>query len=89
MTTVLQAYCSYMQTEEVPEETPEEVVLLHELPLKTWIAWTRWWHLTAKALPLALKKKVFGVVGAYLKKETHVVGVRVARLRTGLREAEN
>ena len=28
------------------------------------------------------QEKVFGVVGAYLKKETHVVGVRIARLRT-------
>ena len=71
-----------MHTEAVPEETPEEVILLHELPLKTWITWTRWWHLTAKALPLVLKKKVFGVVGAYLRKETHRIDNRIARQRT-------
>ena len=64
------------------EEDPEEVILLHELPLKIWITWTRWWHLTAKALPLVLKKKVFGVVGACLRKETHRTDVRIARLRT-------
>ena len=52
MTIVLEANSSYMHTEEVPEKTPEEVILLHELPLKTWITWTRWWHLTGKALPL-------------------------------------
>ena len=68
---VLEANSSNMHTEEAPEETSEEVILLHELPLKTWITWMRWWHLTAKALPLVLKKKVFGVVGAYLRKETH------------------
>ena len=71
MTIVLETISSYMHTAEVPEETPEEVILLHELPLKTRIAWTRWWHLTAKALPLVLKKKIFGVIGAYLRKETH------------------
>ena len=82
MTIVLVATSSYMHTEEVPEETPEVVILLHELPLKTWITWTRWWHLTAKALPLVLKKKVFGVVGAYLRKETHRIDGRIARQRT-------
>ena len=71
-----------MHTAEDPEEEPEEVILLHELPLKTWITWVRWWHLTAVALPLVFKKKAFGVIGAYLKRETHAVGVRVARLRT-------
>ena len=68
MTTVPEANSSYMHTEEVPEEEPEEVILLHELPLKTWIAWARWWHLTAKAFPLVFKKKAFGVIGAYLKR---------------------
>ena len=66
---------------EEPEEEPEEVIILHELPLKTWYTWIRWWHLTAVALPLAFKKKAFGLIGAYLKKNTHVVGVRIARLR--------
>ena len=72
-----------MHTAEDPEEEPEEVILFHELPLKTWITWARWWHLTAIALPLVFKKKAFGVIGAYLKREreTHVVGVRIARLR--------
>ena len=64
------------------EETLEEGPLLHELPLNTWITWTRWWHLTTKALPLVLKKKVFGVVGAYLRKETDALGARIAALRT-------
>ena len=82
MTFELEAISSYMRTAEVPEETPEEVILLHELPLKTWITWTRWWHLTAKALPLALKKKVFGVVGAYLRKETHRADLCIVGLRT-------
>ena len=44
-----------MQTEEDP--------LFHELPLHTLITWTRWWHLTSKALVLVLKKRVRGTVG--------------------------
>ena len=71
-----------MHTAEEPEEEPEEVIILHELPLKTWNIWIRWWHLTAVALPLVFKKKAFGVIGAYLRRETHVVGIRIARLRT-------
>ena len=67
---------------EEPEEEPEEVIILHELPLKTWNIWIRWWHLTAVALPLVFKKKAFGVIGAYWRRETDAVGVRIARLRT-------
>ena len=66
-----------MQTEIDSEEDP----LFHELPLNTLIAWTRWWRLTAKALTLVLKKKVFGVVGSYLKGETARVDIRIANLR--------
>ena len=50
-----------MQTEEDP--------LFQELSLRTLITWTRWWHLTAKALVLVLKKKVWGTVGSFLKEE--------------------
>ena len=78
MTIVREADSSYMQT----EGDSEEDILLHELPLKIWITWTRWWHLTAKALPLVLKKKVFGVVGAHLRKKTHRIDIHIARLRT-------
>ena len=60
----------------------EEDALFHELPLNTLLAWTRWWHLTAKVLTLALKKKVFGVVGLYLRGETARVDIRIANLRT-------
>ena len=70
-----------MHTAEEPEEEPEETIFLRDLPLKTWTIWIRWWHLTAVALPLVFKKKAFGVIGAYLSNETHVVGIRTARLR--------
>ena len=58
-TTVVNTASSYMHREEDSEKDP----LFHELPLKTLIAWTRWWHLTAKVLTLVLNKKVFGFVG--------------------------
>ena len=35
ITTVSEVNSSYMHTAEDPEEEPEEVMLLHELPLKT------------------------------------------------------
>ena len=81
MTTVLEADSSYMQT----EIDSEEDLLLHELLLKSLITWTRWWHLTAKALTLVLKKKVFGVerqLGLY----SYCPPIEK---QTGLQEAEN
>ena len=66
---------------EESEQEQEGVVILRELPLKTWNIWIRWWHLTAVALPLVYKKKAFGAIGAYLNKNTHVVGGRIASLR--------
>ena len=85
MTTVVNTASSYMQTEEDSEEDP----LFHKLPLNTLIAWTRWWHLTAKVLTLILKKKVlilkkkvFGVVGPYLRGERYRVDARITALRT-------
>ena len=80
VTIVLEADSSYMQ--EGSDSESEQDPLFHELPLKTLIAWTRWWHSTAKALTLVLKKKVFGVVGSYLRGESGAVGIRIARLRT-------
>ena len=75
VTIVSVANSSYTHTAEEPEEEPEEVIFLRDLPLKTWTIWIRWWHLTAVALPLVFKKKAFGVIGAYLNTETHVVGI--------------
>ena len=75
------AISSYMHTAEEPEEEPEEAIFLRDLPLKTWTIWIRWRHLTAVALPLVFKKKAFGVIGSYLNRETHVVGIHIARLR--------
>ena len=67
VTIVSVAMSSYMHTAEEPEEEPEEVIFLRDLPLKAWTIWIRWWHLTAVALPLVFKKKGFGVIGAYLE----------------------
>ena len=48
----------------------------------TYLAWNRWWHLTAKALVLVLKKRVLGTAGSYLKREKERTGTRIVRLRT-------
>ena len=60
----------------------EEDPLFHELPLPTLIAWTRWWHLTAKILVIVLKQRVWGVVGSYLRKEKDRADARITDLRT-------
>ena len=62
-----------MQTVEEP--------LFHDLPLHALITWTRWWHLTSKALVLVLKKRIWGIVGPFLKEEKKRVDDRVALLR--------
>ena len=55
--------------------------LFHELRLHTLITWTRWWHLTSKALVLVLKKRIWGVVGSFLKQEKGRVDNRIVWLR--------
>ena len=74
---------SYMQEEEDP--------LFHELSLHTLIAWTRWWHLSSKALVLVLKKRIWEVVGSFLRDEKGRTDNRIALLREpiGLEEAES
>ena len=55
--------------------------LFQDLPLHALITWTRWWHLTAKALVLVLKKRVWRTVGSYLNKEKARIDNRIVRLR--------
>ena len=64
---------SYLQEEEDP--------LLHDLPLRAFITWTRWWHLTSKAFILVLKKRIWGVVGSFLKQEKGRTDNRIVLLR--------
>ena len=59
----------------------EEDPRFHELPLHTLIAWTRWWHLSSKALVLVLKKRIWGVVGRFLRDEKGRIDNRIALLR--------
>ena len=60
----------------------EDHPLFHELQIQTVITWTRWWHLTARALVLVFKKKIWGVVGNYLKREKERVDPHIILLRT-------
>ena len=76
--TTIENTSSYMHTAEDVEEDP----LFHELPSHTVITWTRWWHLSAKALTLVFKKKVFAAVGPYLRREKDRIDNRIAVLRT-------
>ena len=72
--TIAYVASSYMQEEEDP--------LLHETPLNTLITWTRWWHLSSKALVLVLKKRIWGVVGSFLKDQNGRTDNRIVLLRT-------
>ena len=60
----------------------EEDHPFHELQIHTVITWTRWWHLTSKALVLVFKKKAWGVIGSFLKQEKGRVDLRIVLLRT-------
>ena len=66
-----------MQEEQEEEQDP----LFYNLPLPTLLAWTRWWHLTAKTIVLVYKKKTWGVIGPYLKSKKGAVGDRIVLLR--------
>ena len=59
----------------------EEEPLLHDLPLRTLITWTRWRHLTSKALVLVLKKRIRGVVGSFLRQEKGKTDNRIVVLK--------
>ena len=43
--------------------------LIHNQLIHSVVAWTRWWCLTSKVLVLVFKKKTWGVIGAFLKRE--------------------
>ena len=70
----------------------EEDQLFYELQTHTVIAWTRWWCLTSKALVLVFKKKTWGVIGGFLKKEKALQrkNLRIVLLRkSGLEKDKN
>ena len=52
-------------------------VVLPGASSKTHLSWSRWWHLTARAILIAHQKRYWGLLGNYLKE---VVGVRNAHL---------
>ena len=59
----------------------EEDPLFQELPLHTLITWTRWWHLSSKALVLVLKKRIWGAVENFLKDQKGRTDNRIVLLR--------
>ena len=68
-----------MQEEQQKEEQDP---LFYDLPLPRLLAWTHWWHITAKTIVLVCKKRAWGVIGPHLKSKKGAVGDRIARLRT-------
>ena len=82
MAIAMLAQSESLEARECPETSPqtsqarrymqdEEDHLLHELPIRTVITWTRWWCITSKAVVLVFKKKSWGVIGAFLWKKRH------------------
>ena len=55
--------------------------LIHNQLIHSVVAWTRWWCLTSKVLVLVFKKKAWGVIGAFLKREKARTDLHVAILR--------
>ena len=60
----------------------EQELLFYNLPLSRILAWNRWWHLTAKVVLLVIKKRFWGLLGAYLqKKKKGLPGDHLALIR--------
>ena len=69
----------YCMQEGHQEEEP--LPLFYQVPLPRLIAWSRWWHLTARALLVAYQKRYWGLLGNYLKEVVGVVNPHLARVR--------
>ena len=52
----------------------EQELLFYNLPLSRLLSWNRWWHLTAKVIVLVYKKRLWGLLGAYLEKKKGLSG---------------
>ena len=73
------AVSHYCMQEGDQEEEP--LPLFYQVPLPRLIAWSRWWHLTARALLVAYQKRYWGLLGNYLKEVKGVVNPHLARVR--------
>ena len=49
------------------QEEEEQLPLFYQVPLPRLLSWSRWWHITARALLIAYQKRFWGLVGNYLK----------------------
>ena len=63
------------------DQEEEPLPLFYQVPLPRLIAWSRWWHLTARALLIAYQKRYWGLLGNYLKEVVGVVNPHLARVR--------
>ena len=63
------------------DQEEEPLPLFYQVPLPRLIAWSRWWHLTARALLLAYQRRYWGLLGNYLKEVVGVVNPHLARVR--------
>ena len=55
--------------------------LFYNLPLPRLLNWNRWWHIVAKTVQLALRKKTWAAIGSLLKHKKGNYTVGVVRLR--------
>ena len=56
------------------DQEEEPLPLFYQIPLPRLISWSRWWHITARALLIAYQRRFWGLLRNYLKLP-EVVGV--------------
>ena len=52
---------SHKCMQEGDQEEEEQLPLFYQVPLPRLLAWSRWWHIAARALLIAYQKKVLGI----------------------------
>ena len=63
------------------DQEEEPLPLFYQVPLPRLVAWSRWWHITARALLIAFQKRYWGLLGNYLKQVKGVRNAHLARVR--------
>ena len=63
------------------DQEEEPLVLLYQIPLRRLVAWTKWWHITARKLLRAYQRRYWGLVGNYPKKVKGVENPHLAQVR--------
>ena len=63
------------------QEEEEQLPLFYQVPLPRLLSWSRWWHITSRALLIAFQRRFWGLTGNCLKEVTGAVNPHLALVR--------